>query len=191
MREETFLERSRRTFPSEAALRRMPAFERRKHFDVRAALRAGLTPEEVEALHEKWETAEMAAELTFEDRFGKGRRAKPGPRLYDQLLREHLNDDDFDVVLYSTGQMNRVRIESVEGRPDAYADQLQPGDVIESYDGERIFHLSQLQKLIRAGEEGTVVPYTIRRGNEIIALEAPGRHPLGPKSPRALAPLPR
>jgi hypothetical protein len=174
-------------FPPTNDLRRMPSFERRQHFDRRQALSANRSVEDVEVLYEKWKAAELMIHSAIAERTEEGHRGKPQPRMYDAALREYLEDDEFDVVLYSTGQLNRVRLESGGKRP--MADDFLPRDIIVSYDGEPVYRLIQLQGLIKAGQQGVDVPVVVRRGSQLVVVNAPGLHHLGPQTARRMRPI--
>lgn len=183
-------DRDARAWPSNQELMRMPNFERRQHFDRRPLRAAGLSEQEIDALYERWSEAEREIHLAIAENHAAGIRLRPGPLSYDAALRESLDDDDFDAALYATGQQNRVLLREPADGGRLMADGLQPGDFIESYDGERIFRLVDLQLLMKETSEDESIPLVVRRGDEFIELMVPGRHPLGPKSPgRAPPPL--
>ncbi|MEA3410657.1 MAG: PDZ domain-containing protein [Pseudomonadota bacterium] len=93
-------------------------------------------------------------------------------------LRREIGDSGYDRYLYSTGQDNRVAVSSVITGSPAEQVGVQPGDVILSYDGSRIFDFSELQGATRSGERDTPVSIEIRRGSESIAVSLP-RGPMG------------
>ncbi len=175
--------------PSRRELSRMSSFKRRHYFDRRAAAETGMSPEEVEELYKKWEVAQLAIDVGVQQSIEEGRPRRPGPRIYDDKLRDFLSEDEFDVVLYATDQLNRVRLGSPAegGRP--MAEGFLPGDVIETYNGVPVHRLTDLQLMMKAQRGVESVPVTVRRNQLLIQLSAPGGHHLGPKYPRHIPPI--
>lgn len=62
-----------------------------------------------------------------------------------QDARRRLDPDEFAAGLYATGRANRV---SLANTPNLRGTGLQPGDVLYSVDGERIFNLADLRRLL-------------------------------------------
>jgi len=177
------------TMPTPQELMRMTNFDRRQFFDRRAARAAGLTEAEIDQVYERWAAAERAIHSRIELDHARGRRVRPGTRSYDADLREFLEDDEFDVALYATGQMNRVHLSEPKegGRP--LAEGLLAGDIIESYDGEPVYRLIDLQLMMKETSAGEYVTVVVRRNGELVEVDVPGRHPLGPKTPRRTPPM--
>ena len=175
--------------PTSRELMRMSSFERRQWFDRRRALASGLSEAEIDRIFDKWAEAQREIHARIAANHAAGRMVRPGLRSYDRQLREFLDDDEFDVALFATGQTNRVELRAPTDDGGAMADGLQPGDIIESYDGAPVFRLVELQLMIRHSDPGQDVPIVVRRGGQLIDLTVPGQHPLGPKSPERSAPM--
>jgi predicted metalloprotease with PDZ domain len=177
--------------PQARDLMRMSNFKRRQYFDRRAARAAGLSEAEIDRVFEEWAEAEHEIHQRIAANHAAGRRVRPGTRSYDKQLREFLDDEDYDLALYATGQRNRVELVAPAPGRGEMAAGLQPGDLVESYDGQPVFRLTELQQMIKRTGYGTDVPVVVRRGGEIVELTVPGKHPLGPKTSERAAPMPR
>jgi hypothetical protein len=177
--------------PSPQALARMTNFDKRQYFDRGAARAAGFSEAEIERVHAHWRAAERALHERIEADRAAGRRVRPGTRAYDEALREYLDDDEFDLVLYATHQLNRVHLRAPAegGRP--MAEGLQPGDIVERYAGEPVYRLVDLQLMIKQTSSDEIIPVVVRRGDQLVEVDVPGRHPLGPKSPYRTPPAGR
>lgn len=78
-------------------------------------------------------------------------------------LRTEIGTDAYDRYLHQTGAFNRVRIESVMQGSAAELSGLMTGDVIERYDGKRIFTYSDLRNATTQGARDEVVTVQVRR----------------------------
>ena len=93
-------------------------------------------------------------------------------------LRAEIGDQAYDEYRYQTGMSNRVKVTSVIQGSAAEQSGLLPGDIIESYDEERIYDYAGLRGATADGARGETVPILIRRGDYLIESEVP-RGPLG------------
>ena len=93
-------------------------------------------------------------------------------------LRQELGENLYDRFLFASERTNRLQVESVMESSPAQQTGLQPGDIIVSYDGSRVFSRSDLNEATGRGEIGETVPVEVRRGNEFFEVELP-RGPLG------------
>jgi S1-C subfamily serine protease len=80
-------------------------------------------------------------------------------------LRAEIGDDAFDRYLFGAGEDNRVRISSVIAGSSAETVGLNPGDLIERYDGNRVFSFTELREATTGGDRGELVPVEIRRAD--------------------------
>ena len=80
-------------------------------------------------------------------------------------LRTEIGDDVFDRYLFGAGEDNRVRISSVIAGSSAETAGLNPGDLIERYDGNRVFSFTELREATTGGDRGELVPVEIRRAD--------------------------
>lgn len=97
--------------------------------------------------------------------FGSERYREEVGRLDEERpdLRTEIGEEAYDRYLYSAGADNRVRVNSVIPGSAAEEAGLGAGDLIETYDGGRIFTFSGLRNATAAGERGELVPVDIRR----------------------------
>jgi hypothetical protein len=93
-------------------------------------------------------------------------------------LRDELGDDAFDRFLYESGDANRVSIASIISGSAAEIAGLGVGDLIVSYDNQRIFRVSDLQQATREGSRGEYVQILFDRGGQLLSADLP-RGPLG------------
>ena len=94
------------------------------------------------------------------------------------LLRADLGDADYERFLVAQGQPTSVQITRVlTGSPGSEAG-LQPGDQIVSYDGERVFNVTDMRELTLQGAAGEDVLIEIDREGVRMQLSVP-RGPVG------------
>jgi hypothetical protein len=89
------------------------------------------------------------------------------------ILRASLGDDEYARYLEANGRPSAVRVSQVlEGSPASTAG-LQSGDQVVSYNGERVFHTSDLRELTMQGEPGQDVVVEIDRDGVRMQLTLP------------------
>lgn len=94
------------------------------------------------------------------------------------LLRAELGDADYERFLEAQGQPTSIQITRVlNGSPGSEAG-LQPGDQIVSYDGERVFNVTDMRELTLRGAAGEDVVIEIDRDGVRMQLSVP-RGPVG------------
>ncbi len=93
-------------------------------------------------------------------------------------LREELGPDGWDKYLYAVGRPNRVQVNSVLDGSPAYNAGLESGDIILSYDGQRVFNQGDVRNQTVGGAVGTMVPVEIERDGRRQQVYMP-RGPLG------------
>lgn len=153
--------------------------------DEELLLRAGLMPAEIDALRERFESIEMERlylrDEATRDAWLNTHRYRKAARELDVAfgaLRDDFGDEAYDWLLYASGRHNRVMVGGVlENSPAAEAG-LEPGDLIISYDGVRIFDTRELQSATTGGEAGRNVMLELDRGGESVSAYIP-RGPLG------------
>ncbi|MGH8495641.1 MAG: PDZ domain-containing protein [Gammaproteobacteria bacterium] len=121
--------------------------------------------------------ADQGGEIDNE-RFAEAWRENQAKRV---AVRETIGDDAYDRFLYAMGQANRIAIQDVlEGSPAQDAG-LKTGDLLLSYDGERLFTVDDLMRYSRSGEAGRTVTLEVVRDGRHLQLYMP-RGPLGIRS---------
>jgi hypothetical protein len=153
-------------------------------FDSSLLLAGGVPSDEVERLREIFDASEMAViDLRHQAmREGWLRSGRYMKELRDLRagLREEIGDERFDLLLYATGRNNRVLITDVLGDSPGERAGFQPGDVVLSYDGTRIFKTTGLQRATTQGRLGDRVAVEVLRGGELVRIY-PARGPIGVK----------
>jgi hypothetical protein len=151
-------------------------------FDGTALVALGVSQADVTWLHElhddfEMQQLELADRATREGWFGTPRFVQEHA---GQLtaLREELGDEVYDLVLYASGENNRVIVGDVLQSSPARRAGLEPGDVVLGYDGRRIFNGAELRGATAEGERGEVVAVEILRDGRPRQIIVP-RGPLG------------
>jgi len=103
-------------------------------------------------------------------------------RYYDELraldatepdLRGEIGDLAYDRYLFSSGQDNRIAVQSVIPGSVADAAGFQPGDVILAYGEDPVFAASDLQRATTSGELGASVTVRLLRDGGIVDVAVP------------------
>lgn len=163
-----------------AAEAKEPSEERRSAL-VRAGLAEDLAADlvwrEAQAELDRLELRDLALR---EGWFGSDRYREELRRIEREAprLRTEVGDEVYDRYLFATGEQNRVRVSSVIPGSAAEDSGLRAGDMIEYYDGGRVFNFAELRRATSEGERGELVPVQIRRADGLIQTWLP-RGPLG------------
>lgn len=153
-------------------------------FDDKALRAIGMAPADFAPLRDKVEDLEMRKLTLRSSAVREGWSPEQGKALYQQLreldqqFRDSLTPDEYDTVLYATGKTNRVGVSDVLGNSAAHAAGIRRGDIIYSYNGERVFDPASLFRETTRGTLGEMVPVTVLRDGEKLILYLP-RGPLG------------
>jgi len=161
-------------------------------FDSESLSAVGIPRSEVDRVREAWEEYELAR-LSLNDRAmreGWFMQPRHGRELWELrwAVRDELGEDLYDALLFATGKENRVVVGDVLPRSASDEAGLEPGDVIVTYAGHRIFEMGELQLATAAGPAGASVPVEVRRGERVYTFQV-DRGPLGSllRSERRLA----
>ena len=149
------------------ASRRRPLWE--QEFARTALVRAGYAPSEIDRLEARYEAARDQA--LQELRLGPYAAGGGGAGFAEeQRAQDALSDlvadvNDYDALLFATGQPNRVEVKDV--MPLGRAHGLQPGDQFWEYNGQRIFpHDGYLSQMRADQATGLVQPVIIYRPDQ-------------------------
>ncbi len=93
-------------------------------------------------------------------------------------LRSELGEETFDRYLYSSGQNNRMRVNSVLSGSPAETAGLSNGDIILRYDGKNIFNWADIRRLSRQGDINNYTTIEVLRDDTRMSLMVQ-RGPLG------------
>jgi hypothetical protein len=141
---------------------------------------SGFTPQQFETIRRREAGAQMR-QIELDDRARREGWVNT-PRYYEEsnnlpsgadIVRRDLGDDAYNRYLFASGRPNRVTVGRVIETSPAELAGLQPGDVIRSYGGERVFSSAQLVNLRSAGEKGVPVIVEIIRDGELMQIWMP------------------
>ncbi len=168
----------------------------RPWFDTDGLIAAGVDPVEVGDLRERFEKIELARlylrDLALREGWMGTQRYRDESRALDarfEAIREELGPEAYDRLLFAIGRRNRARVRDLLEEAPAREAGMQPGDVILSYDGRRVFSISELRRLTTEGQARARVEVVVDRKGETVKLYIP-RGPLGARLvPTRRAPL--
>ena len=158
---------------------------RQRLYNLDNLIRGGIDPALAEDIVRRKNSIELQR-LALQDRATRDGYLNT-PRYYDELaeinkqdisLREELGDDRYDEYLYNSKQNNRIRISSVMLGSAAEQAGIEKGDIVLSYDNQRMFSWQELKDATSEGELGEYVAINIYRQGEIYSFSVP-RGPLG------------
>lgn len=120
---------------------------------------------------------------SLQARFEAGRNGDPIDYYRDrysgsEVLREELGDPDYERYLEANGRSTSVSVSSVIGSSPAQSAGLKPGDEIVSYDGNRVFSMSDITAATMTGEPGQTIVVDVLRDGLTMQVVLP-RGPLG------------
>ncbi|WP_455219264.1 PDZ domain-containing protein [Kaarinaea lacus] len=154
-------------------------------FNEQALIDAGIDQAKVSHIKNIFEQAELDKlyirdQATREGWMGNERYNQSMKEIADRTraLRSELNDDEYDAYLYAAGRSNRVIVESVLSNSPANNAGILPGDVILSYDNERIYNWSDLTGATSKGTAHNTVAVTVVGDGQQQQVYIP-RGPLG------------
>lgn len=168
-------------FPQPVRERLGAVFRTRGNPEERAALfvEAGFSPERAQWIVERTEALRMETLQARYDAARGGEPVAPGTIVSpEQALRAELGDDDYERYLSALGRPSTVAVGSVLGNSPAAAAGLLPGDEITAYSGERVFDMTDLNRLTYEGEPGEPVAIDIVRDGQPMQIYVP-RGPIG------------
>jgi hypothetical protein len=137
-------------------------------FDAPALVTAGLPELDAERLRERWEAHQLEklelSNLALREDWQR-KRLRQETFALEGALRAELGDE-WDAYLYATGKENRLRVNDVLADSAASAAGFEKGDLILSYDRQRIYHAGELRRTSAACNSGSYVTVeVIRDGN--------------------------
>ncbi len=148
----------------------------RPWFDAAALAAHGAPPSEIERLTGIFSESEMQridlAHRARREGWHRKRRFYKAVEAQQGRLREEIGDETYDLLLYATGRANRVVLSDVLSDSPAASAGLLPGDMILSYDGQRVFAGRDLVRATTQGELGESVAVDVLRSGKIVRLYA-------------------
>lgn len=140
---------------------------------------AGLTGEEYDSMRERAQALYLE---NFEQEWLQRREAylaNEPTQDSRSRLRSELGDDAYDRYLYASGRPNRVRVQRVMQGSAAALAGISEGDVLLSYDGERLYRFDDLRSASYQGEPGETVLLEVRREDGTVSQMVIPRGPMG------------
>lgn len=175
-----------RTFkPATTAGSRFTSAYSQRIYNLDQLIKGGLDPALAEDIVRRKNSVELKR-LELQDRATRENYLDT-QRYYDELalinsmdisLRDELGDQRYDEYLYNSKQNNRIRISSVMLESAAERAGILSGDIVLSYDNQRMFSWQELKDATSEGQLGDYVSISIYRDGEIFSFSVP-RGPLG------------
>lgn len=155
---------------------------RRRAFDSDALVALGVPRRDAQALRERWEAAERE-KIQLNDRATReGWAETPEYQkerfALDDKLRQELSEGDYDRYLYATRRPNRARVTDMLAHSPGDDAGLQPGDMVLSYDGERVFSGDEIRERAAKRRPNESIPVEVLRNQSTQTLYVRGG-PLG------------
>ncbi len=168
--------------PTDTTARTTNAGHAKLWFDSNALRSLGIDETEIANIEEAFNKTEMD-KLYLRNQAARqggprGRQFMREMRKIQQDLQQQLSTENYDRLLYASGQANRVEVTDTLAASPAETAGIQAGDVLISYAGERIFSPRGLFQATTQGETGEMVSIEILRNNERNTLYLP-RGPMG------------
>ena len=188
---ESASEEASERLPEAAAESRRARFERRNSPEgrIEQLMRNGIDPGLASWIIQREEELEME---DLEARYEAGRSDDPLAFYRFQspagnALRDELGDADYERYLAASGRSTRVSVSSVIGSSPAQLAGIRPGDEITSYNGARVFSMTDINLASMDGTAGENVTVDIVRDGVPMQVIIP-RGPLGISGGRSRGP---
>lgn len=135
----------------------------------------GMTEEEARNLIDQESAASYEAMRAAWEAERSGQAFDPFAAWTDpqRILRDSIGDAAFERYLEAQGQPTTVEVMQVLGGSPGAVVGLEPGDQISSYNGERVFGISDLRRLTMQGKPGEDVVIEVIRDGVIMQLSLP------------------
>jgi hypothetical protein len=155
---------------------------RRRGADARAArlVEAGFAPGQAEWILQRESQLQMEAlQARYEaERTGDAMNFFQSRNAASDAMRNELGDAEYERYLAATGRPTSIAVSAVLDSSPAQRAGLRPGDEITSYDGKRIFSMSDLTRQTMEGQPGEQVVVDILRDGVSMQMVVP-RGPIG------------
>jgi membrane-associated protease RseP (regulator of RpoE activity) len=147
---------------------------------VARLLEAGFAPGQAESIAQRESQLQMETlQARFEaERSGELMDFYQNRNVASDALRMELGDADYERYLRATGRPSSISVSNVLENSPAERAGLKPGDQIVSYDGRRIFSMSDLTRATLQGQPGEQVVLDVLRDGVTMQMALP-RGPIG------------
>jgi cell division protein FtsB len=162
------------------AARRRPPFGLDDEELVERFIAAGLTYERAQWILARSQELRMEALQAQYDAARDGRPFDPTLGAFSpaDTLREELGDADYERYLQALDRPTSVQVRDVLATSPGARAGIKPGDQVVSFDGERVFDMGDLNRLVLEGEPGEIVAVDVVRDGQLVQLYVP-RGPIG------------
>jgi hypothetical protein len=140
---------------------------------------AGFAPERARWLLQREDELGMEVlRARYEARQNGASDAEVANMTIASLMRSELGDADYEKYLAGQGRPTSINVREVLSNSPARAAGLEPGDEILSYNGTRVFEMSELSRLTETAKPGSTVVVDIERDGQQLQFYIEGG-PLG------------
>jgi hypothetical protein len=145
---------------------------------VERFIAAGLTPQRAQWIVARTQELRMQALQEQYDAAREGRSMNPALFERATALREELGDADYERYLQALDVPTSVYVRDVLATSPGAKAGIKAGDQVVSFDGERVFDMSDINRLVLEGEPGQMVAVDVMRDGQLVQLYVP-RGPIG------------
>jgi hypothetical protein len=145
------------------------AYQRQEQMDRFVA--AGLTPDRAQWIMNREEELEMEVlQARYEATQDNASQQEIANINTASMLRKELGDADYAKYLEGQGRPSTINVREVLTNSPAQSAGLQPGDEIVSYNGQRVFDMSELNSLTYETRPGTSVAMQVVRDGQTMQV---------------------
>jgi membrane-associated protease RseP (regulator of RpoE activity) len=164
-------DRIRERFPNGVPQTReeFAAYQRQQQIDN--YVEAGLTPERAQWIMSRESELEMEVlRARYEATQNNASQQEIANITASSMLRKELGDADYAKYLEGQGRPTSINVREVMSNSPAQTAGLQPGDEIVSYNGQRVFDVSELNTLTYETRPGTSVAMQVVRDGQTMQV---------------------
>jgi hypothetical protein len=145
---------------------------------VERFIAAGLTPQRAQWIVARTQELRMEALQEQYDAAREGRPFDPTRAMSANPIRDELGDADYERYLQALDRPTSVNVRDVLASSPGARAGIKPGDQVVSFAGERVFDMSDINRLVLEGQPGQVVAVDVIRDGQLVQLYVP-RGPIG------------
>jgi hypothetical protein len=138
----------------------------------------GMDSREVDDLRYTFEQYQLEIIATRNDAEAKGlstsSRLTAQLRKVEMQFRQNIGDENYDKILYASGENNRLRISDLLQGSAAHYSGIVSGDVLYSYGGERVFDPGSFYLKTKGTDVSQTIEVVVLRDGEPVNLLTPG-----------------
>lgn len=159
---------------------RRPPFDLDDDELIERFIAAGIAPERAQWIMTRTQELRMQALQAQYEAAREGRPIDPTLAAFSPAgtLREELGDADYERYLQALGRPTSVYVRDVLATSPGAQAGIKPGDQVVKFDGERVFDMGELNRLVLEGEPGQMVAVDVMRDGQLVQLYVP-RGPIG------------